>query len=328
MRRARRSRRLLLAAAVTTGIVVPIVGPSPAHAANEDAAYCPTLDPVTATPNVTGSVTYNPGVTLSPTPNTFSMSVSCTAHGPGDDAGTYSLTLNSGIHLDSCVASGVPSGTGSLGGTGPHGVITGTFGFFKGGTGYTITGTYASGAHAHRFWLVVFIENPTPSPCFYNAADISLGQLLVLDDPPVPDPTTQASIFLVGGGAISPGIPPATMPTTTVTNIYTFAASALQGEFNGVPGQCLPNVSVTATDSFASGVGSGTASCVGTDANGGTINISCGLTFTRAGGVVVDGTCTGTSAGVLRASFAFVPQSPSPTTWTTSYGVIGYVAIV
>jgi hypothetical protein len=291
----------LLAALLATplGLLVPAV-----HAADADAAYCPI-------PTATGHVVYNPGVAAAPSPNTFTMTVSCNATGVGDDSGPYALTLSGSTLLDTCVSgTGNPQGSGTLSGTGPEGTVAGTFTFTKPGIHYYISGSYTSGGENHNLQLWMDVINQNPSTCFYNQADV-VGHGTFADVPPPPTPSGAISAHVTGQGTIAPGL------TTVLTpNSYTFSGQAT-GLFNGIPGSCSAffNGSSSAFDTMASGQGSFSGSCSGADALGGSISVSCSGSFTRVTtSVAVTGNCSGTTTGSLTGAFTLTFTTLNPAT--------------
>jgi hypothetical protein len=159
--------RLAAAAALMVGITVAWAGP--AHAVHA-AAYC-------APTTTSGEVSYSPGVTLAPQPNTWNMQVSCFAEpstgeqGTIDEAGWYFVTLNAFSPLASVADE--PTFNGSIGGSGPEGSINGTFSGTRQGIHYYINGEYFTGGGRHRFNLWMDQISCSPSATFYNHCSLT-----------------------------------------------------------------------------------------------------------------------------------------------------------
>jgi hypothetical protein len=137
--------------------------------------------------------------------------------------------------------------------------------------------------------------NPSPSPCFYNQADLAGAGSFADVNPTVP---THA-LAVEGTGNWSPGL---TLVPTTQHVTFT-------GMFGGQSGRCTLNCSAMGTGSpvFAD-TGSGTATCSGTT----TIGFTCGVSYQRdLTRVEWLGSCTGTASGPLVGHFTIEPTSPA-----------------
>lgn len=300
--------RAALVVGLTIAAGVGAFAPPAAHALDFDAGYCPAT-------SATGHVSYTPGVTVTPSPNTFTMDVSCSAAGTADESGSYALTLNGTSLLDTC-ASGTddPSGSGTVTGTGPEGAVSGTFSFTKPGIHYYIDGEYTSGAERHTLKLWLDIINQSPSPCFYNEADL-IGHGVFADQVTPQDGIGGAAFLFLGNGFFSPPV----SPTFTANDNVAFSGTAL-GQFDAATGSCTVAFSGAGADSLLQGAGTGTGNCAGTG-----IAITCSANYTRVGAqVAIAGVCSGTATGSLSAVAELVPTSLSP---MSSFALVGTGAI-
>lgn len=277
------------------------------------------FDPALCLGDAAGHVEYTPGVTTTPTANTFTMTVGCRAYGHGHNMGDYALTLTGSTMADTCAGGQNVTGLGTISGSGPEGVIGGSFSFTKSGTAYQITGDYTSGGRAHVLHADLTLVNQSPQPCFYNEADV-IGQLWVVDTNP---PTLPQHAFAVeGDGNISPGL---TLVPTYQSVTFT---GTMSGDFQGESGTCTLYFSgggaPMSTSGFMAHQGVGEATCSGTTLLGSGIAISCDVEWWQMGTTITAaGSCTGSESGPLVGDFTFQPTNANPVTAYTLEGTVG-----
>jgi hypothetical protein len=134
-----------------------------------DAAYCPYG-------SIAGTGNWTPSETTVLGPHAFVWDTHADCAGPGDDSGSYHVVFT-GSANDACTAG---SGSGTLSGSGPEGVISGSFTFYRGGIHLYISGSFASGGEQHilQYWLDVLAS--TDGVCSYSTAPL-LGHGGILD---------------------------------------------------------------------------------------------------------------------------------------------------
>jgi len=133
----------------------------PSEVADLDAAYCPYG-------SITGTGSWTPAETATLAPHVFVWDTNANCTGAGDDSGSYHVVF-SGSANDACTAG---TGSGTLSGSGPEGVITGSFTFYRGGIHLYISGTFVSGGEQHnlQYWIDVLAS--TDGVCSYSTAPL------------------------------------------------------------------------------------------------------------------------------------------------------------
>src|SRR4029077_6182139 len=102
------------------GVDCPVAVEPPPGAPDLDAAYCPYGA-------ITGTGNWTPAETAVVGPHAFVWDTNAACPGAGDEDGLYHVVFT-GSANDACTAG---SGSGTLSGNGPEGVITGSFTFYR-----------------------------------------------------------------------------------------------------------------------------------------------------------------------------------------------------
>ena len=312
----RHFRKGLLSAVLALGVLS-----TPAVQANDyDPAYCQ--------PNnggATGTVDFTPAVDVTPADNDFVMDVSCVFGGSNHNSGAYDLTLDGHTQSDSCTTGIDAGGNGTVSGTGPEGLVTGSFGFHREGVQYSLSGVFETGGYQHVFAFGVTMSNTThnnaASACPFDHADVlGFGFVMDIAEPPPPPAPPNGAFAAQGSGTISPGL------TLVATNQFWTMSGTWTGEFNGTPGSCSFTFNGTSSPAtITNDTWSGAGGCTNAAATP-PINITCAsATFARVTlSITVTGTCTGTTSGSLTGELSMTPNSFNP---MTAYAVAGWMAI-
>jgi len=151
---------------------VVIGPPQPPLPSDLDAAYCPAG-------SITGTGNWAPAETTTLAPHAFVWDTQAACTGTDDEAGAYHVVFN-GTANDACYGG---SGSGTLSGNGPEGVITGSFTFYRGGIHLYISGTFSSGEEQHnlQYWIDVLAS--ASGVCSYTTSSL-LGHGAIWDSFP------------------------------------------------------------------------------------------------------------------------------------------------
>jgi hypothetical protein len=139
----------------------PQVPPQQVRDLEADGAYCPYG-------SITGTGNWTPAETTVVGPHAFVWDTHADCTGTGDDSGHYDVVFT-GSANDACTAG---NGSGTLSGTGPEGVITGSFTFYRGGIHLYVSGSFFSGGEVHnlQYWIDVLAS--TGAVCSYSTAPL------------------------------------------------------------------------------------------------------------------------------------------------------------
>lgn len=143
------------------GVDCPGAVEQPPVLSDLDGAYCPYG-------SISGTGIWTPAETAVVGPHAFVWDTNANCTGWGDESGFYHVVFT-GSANDACTAG---SGSGTLSGNGPEGVITGSFTFYRGGIHLYVSGTFSSGGEQHnlQYWIDVLAS--TDGVCAYSTAPL------------------------------------------------------------------------------------------------------------------------------------------------------------
>ncbi len=235
-------RTLAVAAAVAAAGLTA----TPAQASG--VAVC---EPPAGAPAIQGHGSWTPAVTALPTAHQWSMELAadCTTPGGfGSDVGSYQISL-AGTSTETCTAG---NGSGSVGGSGPHGGISGSISWYKVGIHYYMSGSFTSGGHNHSLTLWIDVLPAAGEACAYGSAPV-IGHGAVYGHAPVVQYTV--------GDAEGCHLHAAAEPNTTGQNsegVVTGRATVAAAETVSIRCYIVVNGAVVASTPTGSGTGTAT----------------------------------------------------------------------
>jgi hypothetical protein len=124
---------------------------------------------------MSGNASWNPPLTLIGGNENFTISVTMSCTGVGDDRGKYTVTLT-GAGMFGCVSGTTGTSSATVSGSGPEGTLSGLAGVFRTGDTDVIAGGFTSGGEGHRL-----IMNLTETATCPYATSSAIGHAVVMD---------------------------------------------------------------------------------------------------------------------------------------------------